>query len=61
MQEMTEHEEDSLFEVEEILAKRRLSGKIQYFVKYKGFGEECNDWHEEKELAFCHQALERFR
>ena len=33
-----------MFEVEEILDKRREKNRVEYFVKWKGYGEEFNTW-----------------
>ncbi|EGT50310.1 hypothetical protein CAEBREN_07771 [Caenorhabditis brenneri] len=41
---MADQTEEKLWLVEEILDKRRVKGKVEYFVKWEGFDVEHNSW-----------------
>ena len=51
------HEE---FEVEEILAARKIRGKLQYLVKWKGFAREDNTWEPAEHITHADEELENF-
>jgi len=40
-----------VFKVEKVLKKRRVKGKVQYFVKWKGYDSSNNSWIDEKEIT----------
>jgi len=35
---------DDVYEIEKVLKTRRRGGKIEYFVKWKGYPEKFNSW-----------------
>ena len=37
-------EQDNIYTVERILKKRKRGKKIEYFVKWKGYGDKLNTW-----------------
>ncbi len=43
-------EDEEHYEVEEILDSRLYCGKLQYLVKWKGFGYEENSWIGENDV-----------
>ncbi len=42
--------DDALWRVDKIIKKRKRSGKIEYFVSWKGYPEKFNDWVKAKDL-----------
>jgi hypothetical protein len=36
--------QDKEYEIEEVIKTRTKNGKKQYFVKWKGYGDEFNSW-----------------
>src|SRR5437762_785433 len=59
MEETAERDEDGVYVVEEILKKRVKSGKVQYFLKWKGYGMEDCTW-EPRENLTCDDLIEKF-
>ena len=37
-------EQDKVYTVERVLMKRKRGKKIEYFVKWKGYGDKFNSW-----------------
>ena len=52
------HEE---YEVEEILATKRIRGEPRYLVKWKGYGTHENTWQSEEDLAHAKDLLNSFK
>lgn len=46
-------EEDTIFEVEKILKKRKKGNKVLYYVKWVGYDSKHNSWVAEVTLFFC--------
>ena len=36
--------EDNVYDVEKVLWTRRRNGKVQYYVKWKGYPDKFNSW-----------------
>ena len=53
-------DEDREYEVEQVLAKRRMSGGTFYLVKWTGYPYAEATWEPEAHLANCTKALEQF-
>lgn len=51
--------EEGQFVVEDILDHRFLNGKMQYYLKWKGFDDSENSWENEEDLH-CDELLERY-
>jgi len=48
------------WEIEEILDKKRRSGKIWYYIKWNGYPEEFNQWLPGEELEHAEELREQF-
>lgn len=46
--------------VETILNKRVKLGVVEYFIKWKGYGDKYNTWEREKNLNFCKHIIKKF-
>jgi hypothetical protein len=51
------HEE---YEVESILARKKIRGKEHYLVKWKGYGDHENSWQPRADLENCRDLLAEF-
>ena len=51
------HEE---FEVEDILDSRRYRRKLQYLIKWKGYGSDENTWEPVENLTRCKDLIKEF-
>ena len=61
-------DDEGEFEVEEIRDKRiekkksrlRPKGEVQYLIKWKGYGEECNTWEPGEAMEHCKEKVRKF-
>jgi hypothetical protein len=47
-------------EVEKVLDVRRTRGRLQWLVKWLGYGNEHNTWESKRNLTHCEKALREF-
>ncbi|KAI9315811.1 hypothetical protein BX666DRAFT_1951693 [Dichotomocladium elegans] len=47
---LSNHEEDQVFEVENILDMREMNGEKQYLIKWKNYDDRCRVWIFRKQL-----------
>ncbi|KAJ2593674.1 hypothetical protein EV177_008511 [Coemansia sp. RSA 1804] len=59
-QEQEKEEEEESYEVEEILDERVVYGRLYYFLKWKGYGEDQNTWEPEENLD-CPELVARYK
>lgn len=50
----------SYYKVEKITGKRILNGKIQYLVKWKGYGDGQSTWEKEENLNNCSELIQKY-
>jgi hypothetical protein len=55
-----EEETENEYEVEEILATNKVSGKPHYLVKWRGYDTSENTWEPIENLAGCHRLVRQF-
>ena len=51
--------EDNVYDVEKALKTRRRNGKIEYYVKWKGYPDKFNSWIDS--CSLCRRTLEVLR
>jgi len=54
-----EEEEEEEYEVEKVVNKRVVKGKIQYFIKWKNFPDTDNTWEPDENLE-CPELIEQY-
>ena len=53
--------EEETYEVESIVDHKREKGKLQFFVKWKGYESSENTWELEKNLQGCSEILSEYK
>lgn len=55
---MADDDSDQQFEIEKVIKRRKKGGKFEYFVKWKGFGDDDNSWEPANNLADCQRLMQ---
>lgn len=50
----------NILQVESIIGKRQRQGKIEYLIRWKGFGQGEDSWEPVKNLQGCQELIKRF-
>lgn len=58
---MPELEDDEEWEVEEVREEKRIDGETLFFIKWKGWPSEFNQWVSEEDMANAWKLVDRFR
>jgi len=53
-------EDDVVYYIERVLDKRTYEGKVEYFIKWKGYSDADNLWIAEEKLQQCKPKLEEY-
>ena len=48
------------YEIEALLARRRPRGKVQYLIKWAGYGHEHNAWYDADDLTGARELMHRY-
>jgi len=58
---MPELEDDEEWEVEEVREEKRIDGETLFFIKWKGWPSEFNQWVPEEDMMNARRMIDRFR
>lgn len=54
-----DYDDEETFEIEQIIGKRIHDGRVEYFVKWHGYGMEDCTWHASEDLD-CFHLIQQF-
>lgn len=52
---------DEEWEVEEVLGERTRRGRLQFYIRWKGYSEAYDSWEPEEHVEHAQEAIEEFR